>query len=87
MARPEVTGRKASASAAKKPKPVVLVPNAAAYSIREFCAAHRISESMYFKLREKGLGPREARALTKVLITQESAAEWRRQREATLPAE
>ena len=69
MARPEVT------RAAPVPR--------ASYNIREFCAAHRISESMYYKLREKGLGPREARALTKVIITQEAAADWRRQREAT----
>jgi hypothetical protein len=59
------------------------VPGAAAYNIREFCAAHRISEAMYYKLRALGLGPREARALSKVIITQEAAAEWRRQREAT----
>ena len=61
---------------------VELVPNAAAFNIREFCLAHRISESMYYKLRNAGLGPREARALSKVIITQEAAADWRRQREA-----
>jgi hypothetical protein len=84
MARFEVTGRRMVSVAEKKrsQKPVVLVPNAKAFSIREFCAAHRISESMYYKLREAGLGPREARALTKVIITQEAAADWRRQREA-----
>jgi hypothetical protein len=54
----------------------------AAYNIREFCEAHRISESMYYKLRSLGLGPREARANTKVFITNESAAAWRKQREA-----
>ena len=85
MARPEVTGRKISANAAKKkkPKPVELVPHATAFSIREFCAAHRISESLYFKIWEKGLGPREARVATRVIITQEAAADWRRQRETT----
>ena len=61
---------------------VALIPNAMAYNIPEFCAAHRISESMYYKLRALGLGPREARALSKVIITQEAAAEWRRAREA-----
>jgi hypothetical protein len=65
---------------------IALIPNAVAYNIREFCAAHRISESMYYKLRDHGLGPREARALSKVLITAEAAAEWRRQREATTAA-
>ena len=87
MARPEV-GRRTTAPQAeslppkkkKKPAPVVLVPNAAAYSIPEFCEAHRISESMYYKIRGLGLGPKEARALTKMIITKESAADWRRER-------
>ena len=84
MARPEITGRRRTNSEKqpRKKQPVVLVANAAAYNIREFCEAHRISESMYYKLRAEGLGPREARALSKVFITQEAAAAWRRQREA-----
>lgn len=98
MARPEVTGRRTGATAAaevgiiapkkkkKKPAPVVLVPNAEAYSIPEFCEAHRISESMYYKIRKEGQGPREARALTKVIITKEAAADWRRARETTTEA-
>jgi hypothetical protein len=91
MARPEVTGRRVTASQAesvppkkkKKLAPIVLVPNADAYSIPEFCKAHRISESMYYKIRAAGQGPREARALTKVIITKEAAADWRRERTAT----
>ena len=55
--RPEITGRKISSASEekkrsklvelvpkKKPKPVVLVPNCAAYSITEFCQAHRIAK-------------------------------------------
>ena len=72
MARPEVTGRRIASPVQR-----------AAYSIREFCEAHRLSKSMYYKLREAGLGPREARALKKVIITFEAAADWRREREAT----
>jgi hypothetical protein len=34
----------------------------AAYSIPEFCVAHRISEGLYYKLRKQGLGPREMRS-------------------------
>ncbi|HVQ80138.1 MAG TPA: hypothetical protein VMS82_09345, partial [Pseudolabrys sp.] len=76
MARPEVTGRRNAAPQAesappkkkKKPAPVVLVPNAEAYSIPEFCEAHRISESMYYKIRSAGLGPKETRALSKIII-------------------
>lgn len=54
----------------------------AAYSIPEFCTAHRISEAMYYKLRAAGLGPREMRALRKVTISIEAAEEWRRARES-----
>jgi hypothetical protein len=88
MARPETTGRRTEAAAAaeveitpkKKLAPVVLVPNAEAYTIPEFCEAHRISESMYYKIRAAKQGPREARALSKVIITKEAAADWRRDR-------
>lgn len=51
----------------------------AAYTIPEFCEAHRISESMYYKGREAGVGPREGRMLTKLIISFESAADWRRE--------
>src|SRR5262245_1934497 len=54
----------------------------AAYSIRQFCRDHNISESMYFKMRAMGLGPREMAVGTRRLISQEAAAEWRRAREA-----
>ena len=57
-----------------------VVPRAS-YSVPEFCAAHRISEGLYYKLRKAGLGPRECRALDKVTVTLESAAEWRKARE------
>ena len=46
----------------------------AAYTIPEFCVAHRISTTKS----AEGLGPREGRGLTKVIITLESAAEWRK---------
>jgi hypothetical protein len=68
MARPEVTGRK--------------VLDQAAFTIAEFCLAHRISQSMYFKMRAMGLGPREMSVGSRKLISQESAAEWRKAREA-----
>ena len=72
MARPEVTGRKAVADVAL-----------AAFTIAEFCRAHRISQSMYFKMRNLGLGPREMAVGSRRLISQEAAAEWRKAREAT----
>ena len=57
MARPEVTGRR-----------VIADQLIAAFSIREFCAAHRISQSMYFKMRAMGLGPREMAVGSRRLI-------------------
>jgi len=72
--RPEVTGRKTT------------TVERAAYSIREFCVAHRISESFYFKLRARGLGPRELWMLDKVTITNEAAADWRKTNEQSEPA-
>jgi hypothetical protein len=72
MARPEITGK-----APANPPP------RAAYSIAEFCDAHSISESFYYKIREAGQGPREKRVLSRVLITAEDAAAWRRKRAVT----
>jgi hypothetical protein len=63
--RPEITGRRSGTSVAR-----------AAYTIPEFCEAHRISESTYYNLKSKGLGPRELDAGRKI-ITFEAAAEWR----------
>jgi hypothetical protein len=54
----------------------------AAYSIGEFCHAHRISRSHYYNLKRLGQAPDEARAGDRtVIITMEAAARWRRQRE------
>ena len=53
----------------------------AAYSIREFCEAHRVSESMYFKLRNQGLGPAEMSVGRRRLISHEASSVWRRERE------
>jgi hypothetical protein len=63
-----------------RPPPIRGPP--AAYSIRQFCRDHNISESMYFKMRAMGLGPREMAVGTRRLITKEAAAEWRKAREA-----
>ena len=52
-----------------------------ALSIPEFCDAHGISEGFYFKLKKQGKGPREMKVGARTLITLESAAEWRCERE------
>ena len=50
--------------------------------IDEFCRAHRISRAHYFNLKKAGLGPREMKLGTRVSISREAAADWRREREA-----
>jgi hypothetical protein len=69
MARPEVAGRK------------VVTDQTLAFSIADFCRVHGISESMYFKMRAQGLGPREMIVGARKLISQEAARAWRRARE------
>jgi hypothetical protein len=53
MAAPQVTGRKIRAS----PLPLL---ERAAYTIREFCDAHRISKSTYYNLRKTSAPTRHA---------------------------
>jgi hypothetical protein len=48
-----------------------------AFSIREFCLAHRISVPFYFQLKAQGLGPREMKLGTRRIISAEAATEWR----------
>ena len=80
----EPTPHKDSNSSVTAKTPPIRGPpvRAAAYSIREFCAAHRLSESMYFKLRNQGLGPDEMSVGSRRLISFEAAERWRREREA-----
>jgi hypothetical protein len=56
----------------------------AAYTIPEFCAAHRISETHYYKLRRAGRGPIECRMLGKIAISLEAAKAWLREQEQQL---
>jgi hypothetical protein len=71
MTRPEVTGRKPTATSA--------MDDGDAYSIDEFCARHRISVQSFYKFRSEM--PRTFHVGTRVLISKESAAAWRRERE------
>lgn len=71
MARPEVTGRKiASFDVADDPD---------AFSVNEFCGRHRISVQLFYKNRKQM--PRTFNVGTRVLISKEAAAAWRRERE------
>jgi hypothetical protein len=73
MARGEVTGR--------KPIQVTAGDHADAYSVDEFCARHRISPQLFYKLKPQGLMPLTFNVGTRVLISREAAAAWRRERE------
>lgn len=53
-----------------------------AFSVREFCTAHRISPAFYYVMKSEGWGPREMRAGSRVMISHEAASDWRRAREA-----
>jgi hypothetical protein len=76
MARPEVTGRKiASLEAAD---------DVDAFSIEEFCRRHRISVQLFYKNRKQM--PRSFKIGSRVLISKEAAAAWRRQREQAAKA-
>lgn len=79
MARPEVTGRKLTKLNA--------ADDADAYSIDEFCARHRISRQLFYKPRPKGLMPVTFNIGTRVLISKEAAAAWRRERETAAQAD
>ena len=53
----------------------------AAYTIDEFCMAHRISRRTFYDLIERGEAPKLMHIGSKKLISAEAAAKWRRQRE------
>jgi hypothetical protein len=85
MARTEITGRnpRSTSTAGRRsyfPEQPQTPP--ACFTVKTFCAAHDLSESFYFKLKNQGLGPREMRVGSRVLITFEAAAAWRAEREA-----
>ena len=51
-----------------------------AYTIGEFCYAHRISTAYYYKQRKLGFGPQEMILGRRRIISAEAAADWRRAR-------
>jgi hypothetical protein len=76
MARPEVTGRKVAL--------IDVADEADAFTVNEFCARHRISVQLFYKNRTEM--PRSFRVGTRVLISREAAAAWRREREQAAQA-
>lgn len=54
----------------------------AAFSVPEFCSAHRISRALFYLLLRDGQGPRVIKAGRRTLVSAEAADEWRRKMEA-----
>jgi hypothetical protein len=63
-----------------KPSPAEAEP-LAAFTIKEFCQAHRLSIPTYYELKKQNLGPAEMRMGCMVRVSREAAAAWRRARE------
>lgn len=54
----------------------------AAYTVPEFCTAHRISRALFYIILRDGRGPRVLKLGRKTLVTADAAADWRRRMEA-----
>ena len=52
-----------------------------AFTVPEFCAAHRISRASFYVMARDGRGPRIFKAGRGTLISREAADEWRRRME------
>lgn len=53
------------------------------YTVNEFCEAHgSMSRTFFYKLIKEGKGPRLMKIGGRTLISQEAAADWRREIEA-----
>ena len=52
--------------------------DALAYTIREFCEAYRLSRSGFYNALARGEAPALMRIGRRVMISRESAEEWRR---------
>jgi hypothetical protein len=57
-------------------------PPRAAFTIPEFCEAHRFSQAKYYEMKREGWGPAEMSVGRRRLISYEAAERWRRAREA-----
>jgi hypothetical protein len=79
MARPEVIGRKVVPSGKRRRN---RGPATHAFSVQEFCDAHRISKARYYELKQQGLTPVEMVVGKRRIISHEAAERWRREREA-----
>jgi hypothetical protein len=53
----------------------------AAYSIAEFCRAHRLSRAFFYILQKRGEGPTVMKVGKRRLVSEESARNWRERME------
>ncbi len=53
----------------------------AAYSIAEFCRAHRLSRAFFYNLLKRGEGPIVMKVGKRTLVANEAADAWRRRME------
>ena len=65
----------------ERPMPRGPPPPRAAFTVPEFCAAHRISVAKYYEMKKEGWGPVEMEVGRRRLISYEAASVWRRARE------
>src|SRR6516225_1250997 len=61
-------------------------PARAAFTVSEFCEAHRISQAKYYEMKKEGWGPVEMEVGRRRLISYEAASVWRREREVKTAA-
>ena len=63
---------------AKTPIAPIIIPigELRAYSIEQFCALYGISRGSFYNMKANGTGPKDKRAMGRVLITREAAQEW-----------
>jgi hypothetical protein len=71
-----------SKQASERREGVALAPRPAAFTVPEFCAAHRISRAMFYILARGGRGPRIMKCGRRTLVSAEAAAEWRSRMES-----
>jgi hypothetical protein len=52
-----------------------------AYSIVEFCRAHRVSRAFFYVLQKRGEGPTVMKVGKRTLVSDEAAKDWRQRME------
>jgi hypothetical protein len=56
----------------------------AAYSVAEFCRAHRLSRAFFYILQKRGDGPAVMKVGKRTLVSDEAAKHWRQRMETAV---